>query len=149
MHNFQSSTCARRGKSPMSRSLKSECLQNLSSSMWGLTLALAAVGLYGILSYSVGRRTTEIGVRMALGAKQSSVVAMVLRESFVPVATGIALGVPVALVIARAASNVLSDVLFAIRPADPLNLFFAIATMAAVAFLAALHQRVARPGSIQ
>jgi len=110
---------------------------NLSSSMGGLALVLAAVGLYGILSYSVGRRTTEIGVRMALGAKQSSVVTMILRESFVPVATGIAVGVPIALISARAASTVLADLLFGVRPADPLNLILATATMVAVALLAA------------
>ena len=110
---------------------------NLSSSMGGLTLLLAAVGLYGILSYSVGRRTTEIGIRMALGAEHSSVVAMILRESFVLVAVGIVTGIPAALLSARAASTVLSDLLFRIKPADPLNFIFAIGTMVAVALFAA------------
>jgi len=109
---------------------------NLSSSMGGLTLLLAAIGLYGILSYSVGQRTMEIGVRMALGAEHSSVAAMILRESFVLVAVGSLLGIPVALVSARAASTVLSHLLFDIKPADPFNFMLALATMVAVAMLA-------------
>jgi predicted permease len=109
---------------------------NLSSSMGGLTLLLVAIGLYGILSYSVGRRTMEIGIRMALGAEHSSVVAMILRESFVLVAIGIVIGVPVALVSSRAASRVLSDLLFGVKPADPFNLVFAIAIMVGVSLMA-------------
>lgn len=109
---------------------------NLSSSMGGLTLLLAAVGLYGIMSYSVGRRTTEIGVRMALGAQQSAVLAMVLRESFVLVTSGILIGIPVALASAHAASSVLSNLLFGIKPSDPLSFALAIATMVAVALFA-------------
>jgi len=109
---------------------------NLSSSMGGLTLLLAAIGLYGILSHSVGRRTMEIGVRMALGAEHLSVVAMILRESFVLVAVGVAIGIPVALASARVASSVLSDLLFGIKPADPFNLAFAIAIMVGLSLMA-------------
>jgi ABC-type antimicrobial peptide transport system permease subunit len=109
---------------------------NLSSGMGGLTLALAAVGLYGILSYSVGRRTPEIGVRMALGAQQSAVLAMILQESFALAMAGIVVGIPVALASAHAASSVPSDLLFGIKPADPFSFARAIATMVAVALLA-------------
>ena len=109
---------------------------NLSSSMGGLTLLLVAIGLYGILSYSVGRRTTEIGVRVALGAERSTVVAMILRESFVLVAFGIVLGIPVAIVSTCAASGVLSDLLFGVKPADPFSLGFAIAVMVGVSLMA-------------
>jgi len=101
-----------------------------------LTLLLVAIGLYGILSYSVGRRTTEIGVRMALGAEHSTVVRMILRESFVLVAVGIVIGIPVALASARVASSVLSDLLFGVKPNDPFNLVFAIAVMVGVSLTA-------------
>ena len=109
---------------------------NLSSSMGGLTLLLAAIGLYGILSYSVGRRTMEIGVRMALGAEHSSVVAMILRESFFLVAVGIVIGIPVALISARAASTVLSNLLFGIKPGDPFTFMLAILIMIGVSLIA-------------
>jgi predicted permease len=108
----------------------------LSSSMGALTLLLAAVGLYGMMSYTVGRRRAEIGVRMALGAQRAAVLAMILWESFVLVAVGIMVGIPVALASAHAASSVLSDLLFGIKPADPLSLVVASATMFAVALLA-------------
>lgn len=78
----------------------------------------------------------EIGIRMALGAEHSSVVAMILRESLVLVAIGIVIGVPVALVSSRAASRVLSDLLFGVKPADPFNLGFAIAIMVGVSLMA-------------
>jgi len=108
----------------------------LASAMGGLTLLLAAVGLYGIMSNSVRRRTAEIGVRMALGAQQGEVFAMVVRESLVLVAGGLIVGVPAALASTKAASNVLSDLLFGIQPTDPLSLALAVGTMIAVALLA-------------
>jgi predicted permease len=109
---------------------------NLSSSMGGLTLLLVAIGLYGILSYSVGRRTREIGVRMALGAEHPSVVAMILRESFALVAVGIVIGLPVAVISARAASTVLSDLLFGIKPGDPFTFMLAIFIMVGISLIA-------------
>ena len=105
---------------------------NLSSAMGALTLLLAAVGLYGILSYTVGRRTREIGVRMALGAQRSAVMGMVLRESLLLVAVGLLAGIPIALASGRAASNVLEDLLYGVKPSDPLSLGIAIAVMIAV-----------------
>lgn len=109
---------------------------NLSSSMGALTLVLAAVGLYGIMSYSVRRRTAEIGVRVALGAQQSAVLAMILRESLTLVLAGLAAGIPIAMATAHAASSVLSGLLFGIKPTDPLSFALAIATMIAVAMVA-------------
>jgi ABC-type antimicrobial peptide transport system permease subunit len=119
---------------------------NLSSAMGGLTLLLAAVGLYGIMSYSVRRRTAEIGVRMALGAQQGDVLGMVLRESLVLVGLGLVAGIPIALAGARAASKVLQDVLFGIKPTDPMSFALAIGTMIAVAAFAAFFpaRRAAR-----
>jgi predicted permease len=109
---------------------------NLASSMGALSLLLAAVGLYGVMSYSVRRRTAEIGVRMALGAQRPAVLAMVLRESFALVVAGVAVGIPIAVATARAASNSLSDLLFGIKPVDPLSFALAAATMLVVALLA-------------
>ncbi len=67
----------------------------------GLALLLAAIGLYGVTSYMVARRTSEIGIRMALGADRGSVVAMVLRQAMVQAALGLAIGIPVALLCVR------------------------------------------------
>jgi predicted permease len=106
---------------------------NLSSSMGVLTLLLAAVGLYGVLSYSVRRRTAEIGVRMALGAPKSAVLAMILRESLLLVVAGLAAGLPIAAATARVASPLLSDLLFGIKPADPVSFALATVTMIVVA----------------
>lgn len=109
---------------------------NLSSAMGCLALLLAAVGLYGIMSYNVRRRTTEIAVRMALGARPGAVLRMVVRESLMLVAAGLAIGVPVALASASAASKVLADLLFGIQPTDPLSVALAVSTMVVVAALA-------------
>lgn len=109
---------------------------DLSGCMGGLALLLAGVGLYGVMSHSVRRRTPEIGVRMALGARRSAVLSMVLRESLVMVAAGIAVGVPVALECAHAASSVLSDLLFGIKVADPLSFVVAVVTLIVFALLA-------------
>lgn len=79
--------------------------------MFGLlALMLAAVGLYGVTAYSVARRTPEIGVRMALGANRSSVVAMVLREAMMQAGIGLAIGIPVAWMCARFVQSQLYNV---------------------------------------
>jgi ABC-type antimicrobial peptide transport system permease subunit len=109
---------------------------NLSSLMGILALLLAAVGLYGLMSYDVERRTPEIGLRMALGARQNTVLAMVLRESLILVCAGVAAGIPLAIAAVRSTSNVLLDLLFGVNPIDPLSFAAAIFTMTAVALLA-------------
>jgi ABC-type antimicrobial peptide transport system permease subunit len=88
----------------------------LTSAFGLLALALACVGVYGVMSYGVMRRTAELGIRMALGAPGSNVLWMVLRDSLVVVVIGLALGLPVVLACSRFLSGVLSDYPLTIRP---------------------------------
>jgi predicted permease len=97
-----------------------------------LALILASVGLYGITAYSVARRTNEIGVRMALGANRSKVVALVLRRALLLVAAGLAMGIPVALVGGR----LMRTQLYGVNAYDPLSLTGAVFVLAASAALA-------------
>ncbi len=83
-----------------------------------MALALAAIGIFGVVSYSVSCRTHEIGIRMALGATRANVLRLILRESAKPVLLGLALGIPAALALAR----FLSSLLYGVRPSDPLTL---------------------------
>ena len=76
-------------------------IARLTELFGGLALLLATIGLYGVTSYSVVRRTSEIGIRMALGAERSSVVAMVMRGAIVQAGVGLVIGVPVALLCVR------------------------------------------------
>jgi predicted permease len=85
-------------------------------------LLLAAVGLYGVAAYGVEQRTSEIGVRMALGATGSSVLAMVLREAFWQVGVGLALGIPAAI----GAGYAIANQLFGVTPWDPVMLLGAM-----------------------
>jgi predicted permease len=93
-----------------------------------LALTLACVGLYGVMTYSVVRRTSELGVRMALGASKAVIVWMVLRESFTLLAIGVALGIPMSL----AASRAIKAGLFGVNAADPLTLIAAVLLISAV-----------------
>jgi putative ABC transport system permease protein len=90
----------------------------------GLALALAAIGLYGVISYSVAQRTQEIGVRMALGARISDVLIMVLREGLAVTAAGVAVGVIAALGLVQ----LLNKLLFGIAAHDAIT-FMAVAVM--------------------
>jgi predicted permease len=98
----------------------------------GLALLLACIGLFGLMSYSVSRRTNEIGIRMALGAQRSGVVGMVLRESMVMVAAGVIIGVAAAL----AAGRLVATVLFGLSPADVWTIAGAVLLMTAVSLAA-------------
>ena len=105
----------------------------LSSLFGGLAVLLTAVGLYGMMAYSVARRTSEIGVRMALGARRAHVLWMIQRETLVMVLAGAAIGLPAAL----AGSSLISGMLFGLKRSDPLTLGAAMLLMLAVAALAA------------
>ena len=97
-----------------------------------LALALASVGLYGITAYSVARRTSEIGLRMALGANRGNVVTLVLKKALLLVALGLAIGIPVALLGAR----LMSTQLYGVRTYDPFTLAGAVLVLSAFAALA-------------
>jgi predicted permease len=94
-----------------------------------VALALGAVGIYGVVAYAVARRTREIGVRMALGARGADVLGMVLREGGVLAGVGVALGIGGAL----AASRVLASFLFGVTPGDPAVFLIVAALLGAVA----------------
>jgi putative ABC transport system permease protein len=98
-----------------------------------LCLALAAVGIYAVISYSVAGRTREIGIRMALGARAADVRHLVVAQSARPVGVGLALG----LGLGAAAAFALRGFLFGVSPADPLTFVAVTGLLAACALLAA------------
>jgi predicted permease len=103
------------------------------TSLFGvLALILASVGLYGVMSYFVARRTGEIGIRMALGASRSSVVSMVMRDALWQILIGLALGIPCALI----AGHLMSSLLYGVAEYDPLAIAAATAALAICAALA-------------
>jgi ABC-type antimicrobial peptide transport system permease subunit len=115
------------------RTISQEILiARLSSFFAGLALLLASIGLYGVLSYSVAGRTREIGVRMALGARRSSVLGMILREAGKLVLLGIVIGIPAALL----SSRLFSSMLFGLSRTDPVAMAVVIAILAAIALIA-------------
>ncbi|HUA58057.1 MAG TPA: ADOP family duplicated permease, partial [Verrucomicrobiae bacterium] len=99
-----------------------------------LALLLAAIGLYGVMSYSAARRAREIGIRIAMGAKRGALLWMVLRGSLALVLGGLAIGVPVSLVAARK----VAPVLFGIKADDSLTFVSTVSVLLAVGLLAAL-----------
>jgi putative ABC transport system permease protein len=97
-----------------------------------LALGLASIGLYGIIAYSVNQRRREIGVRMALGAAQQSVLLLIMREGMLLVAAGIAIG----LLAALAAGRLLSRMLYGVSAGDPVSVVGAASVLLAVALVA-------------
>ena len=109
----------------------------LSSVFGGLALLLACVGLYGLLTFTMVQRKSEMGIRMALGAQRGDVVWLVTSEAMLLVAIGIAVGLPAALAAARLASNQISGLLFGLEATDPLTIGTAIVGLTSVAAFAA------------
>ncbi len=99
-----------------------------------VALLLAAVGLYGVTAYTVARRTSEIGARIALGADRSNVIRLVLRGAFLQVAVGLAIGIPAAI----GAGRLMASQLFQVSSWDPAALAIAISLLAVCALIAAL-----------
>jgi predicted permease len=115
------------------RSITNQRLVAQLSTFFGLlAVFLSCIGVYGLMSYVVTRRTNEIGIRMALGAERSHVRWMVMREILLLVALGIAIGVPAAL----AGNKLISNMLFGLRPADPVSLLAAVGVLLVVAAIA-------------
>jgi predicted permease len=104
-----------------------------SSSVGGLALAVTVIGLFGLMSYTVERRTKEIGIRMALGARRDHLLRSVLKEALITVGSGAILG----LVVALAAGQAVASLLFAISPRDPASLLIAVVLMLLAAALGA------------
>ena len=88
-------------------SYRSECSRTRTFSFGGLALVLAAIGLFGLMSYSVARRTNEIGIRMALGARSQDVLRLIMRESMILVAVGVIIGIAIALGASRLVASLL------------------------------------------
>jgi ABC-type antimicrobial peptide transport system permease subunit len=109
-------------------------IARLTTLFGGLALLLATIGLYGVTAYSVVRRTPEIGIRMALGAKRGGVVAMVLRGAVVQAALGLAIGIPVAMLCVR----FVKTQLYEITSADTSVMAGAIVTLAVAACIAGI-----------
>jgi hypothetical protein len=114
----------------------------LSGFFGALALLLAAIGLYGVTSYAVGQRRTEIGIRLALGAEPGSVMRLVLARAAVLIGSGLILGAAVSLWAGRFAAALL----YGLEPRDPLTTFAAVLVLAAAGALAAWlpAQRAAR-----
>ena len=109
-------------------------IARLTMTFGALALLLAAVGLYGVTSYTVARRTSEIGIRMALGAERPSVVAMVMRGALLQTALGLAIGIPVAMACVR----FVKAQLYEITNADASVMAFAIVALAVAAAVAGM-----------
>jgi predicted permease len=112
--------------------IRERLLALLSSFFGGLALLLACLGLYGLMAYSVSRRTGEIGIRIALGARREHVIWLVLRETLWLALTGIGAGIPLALWAARYAKSLL----FGVEATDPVGISMTAAVLLAIAVVA-------------
>jgi putative ABC transport system permease protein len=117
------------------QSLRNERLVAAMTAVFGaLATLLAIVGLYGVMAYSVARRTREIGIRMALGARASAIGWLVIREVLVIAAIGVALALPVAWWLSR----YVESELYGVKPTDATTVAGAVALLVVVAVLAGL-----------
>jgi predicted permease len=116
-------------------------LASLAAVFGGLALILASIGIYGVMAYAVVRRTNEIGIRVALGARPGGVAWMVLRETLALAAAGVAIGVPAVLALSPVLDHVLAPAwmdsfAYGLRPNDPATIAAAVLALAAVGFVA-------------
>jgi predicted permease len=114
------------------RFAQQQLFANACSLFGGLALLLAAIGLFGLMSYNVSRRTNEIGIRMALGAQRSNVIRLMLRESLVLVSIGVVVGLTTAFFV----SKFITAQLFGLSPMDATAISLAIVLMLAVSAIA-------------
>ena len=114
--------------------LRERLMATLSGFFGFLAVALATVGLYGVISYMVERRRNEIGIRIALGANRANVLNLVLREAGVLLVAGLVIGIGLALAVGRAAASML----FGLQPSDPVTIGASVAGLAVVAIAASL-----------
>ena len=119
------------------RMARERLFANATTLFGALALLLASIGLFGVMSYGVSRRTNEIGVRMALGARRFDVARMVLGESVLLVAIGVVLGVAAAFTTAWFLQATLTNLLFELRPTDVGTMAVAVLVIVAVSLLAA------------
>jgi predicted permease len=112
--------------------LQERLVSSLSSVFGLLALLLACIGLYGVMSYDTARRTHEIGIRVALGARAGDIMRLVMRETVLLVVIGVALGLGAAL----ATTRLISNLLFGLAPNDPLTVTLAVLLLVGVAALA-------------
>ena len=114
--------------------IKERLVAELSIFFGILALVLGCIGLYGIMAYSIVRRTQEIGIRVALGASSQSVIGMVVRDAMILVAVGLLVGLPLALGLSR----YMQSLLFGLKPMDPLSLAGVVLIMTVMAITAAI-----------
>ncbi|MDP6579612.1 MAG: FtsX-like permease family protein [Vicinamibacterales bacterium] len=109
-----------------------------------LALVLAAVGIYGVLSYSATQRTREVGIRMALGAETGDVLRLILGQGMVPVAAGLVVGLAISLAVTR----LIAGLLFRVSPTDPVTFGGVTLLLGGVGLLASLVPAL-RAGRLQ
>jgi putative ABC transport system permease protein len=114
----------------------------MASTFAALALLIAAIGLYGLISYTAARRTQEIGIRSAIGAAPQDLVRMIVRESLFTIVAGLSFG----LALSITATRWIASLLFDVRAVDPLSIAAAMTLLAGIAFVAAWipARRVAR-----
>jgi ABC-type antimicrobial peptide transport system permease subunit len=112
--------------------LTERLVAKLSTFFGGLALLLAAIGLYGVMSYTVARRTAEIGLRMALGAQRTDVASLVLRDILRLIAIGSAVGILASVQLAR----YVESLIFGLKPHDPVTIALAVAVLGLIGLIA-------------
>jgi ABC-type antimicrobial peptide transport system permease subunit len=124
-HGHEYSTSAKTLEETNDQALVEERATAVLSSLFGaLALTLASIGLFGLMSYMVTRRTREIGIRMALGSQPGAILRLVIRESLLLSVAGLIIGAPCAV----ATTRLMAHMLFGVTPLDPLT--FAVAASA-------------------